>query len=534
MVIEMKRYKAIWGAGFLGGKELLMLGRENVDFFIDTNIKKKGTCFSSKPVVYIDEISNWDELYIYVPETYLLSIEPVLKSHNLELGIDYELFDGKYTFAFNSLVKDYNRAINDLVEKQDDLKNKVLFWGWDFSEKRSYNEYFKKIHAKNMDFKYAVIAENLWSGIEIAEKKNEVPTVMAPNVFCFEAYLVTNDKIYDLNEKEKEIISKAVVMLRKFCPEITQACAVLQVGYMLEYIKKVLELCEPEYIFASGARNVRSMLLEYACKGKNKIIYASPGILPGTYTFDPYGETGHSIPNIDVLEFRNKVITKEEFEDSRNIINELKESGENRKLLQDFDLNSLCFADGKYPKILFAAQPDTDFTPYDEEVQTHYSPVFKTSREAGMYISEICEKNNWNYIFKSHPMYVHDGIELELQGDAIHIKQGNINTLIDNVDVIVTIQSSVSYTALIRNKPVVMLGYNQLKEKGCCYEAYVLDDIEVMMKKALENQFTDEMKKNFILHIAQLKKYYLYDDLSQKSVPRGKILFESVQEIFGD
>lgn len=534
MVVKMKRYKAIWGAGFLGGKELLMLGSENIDFFIDANIKKKGTHFSSKPVVYVDEISDWTELYIYIPETYLLSIEPILKSHNFELGTDYELFDGKYKFDFNSLVKDYNRAINDLVEKQADLKNKVLFWGWDFSEKRSYNEYFEKIHAKNTDFEYAVVSENLWSGIEVAEKKNGVPTVMPPNVFCFEAYLVENNKIDDSNESDEEIISKAVEMLRKFCPEITQACAALQVKYMLEYIKKVLELCEPKYIFASGARNVRSMLLEYACKGENKIIYASPGILPGTYTLDPYGETGHSVPNQDSLEFRNKVITDAEFEDSRNIIKELNESGENRKLLQDFDLDSLCFTDDKRPTILFAAQPDTDFTPYDEEVQTYYSPIFKTSREAGVHISKICEKNGWNYIFKSHPMYIHDGIEQELQGNAIHIKQGNINTLIDNVDVVVTIQSSVSYTALIRNKPVVMLGYNQLKEKGCCYEAYTLDNIELMMKKALESKVTDEMEKNFILHIAQIKKYYLYDDLSQKSSPRGKILFESVQEIFGN
>ena len=39
-------------------------------------------------------------------------------------------------------------------------------------------------------------------------------------------------------------------------------------------------------------------------------------------------------------------------------------------------------------------------------------------------------------------MYIHDGIEQELQGNAIHIKQGNINTLIDNVDVVFYLENT--------------------------------------------------------------------------------------------
>ncbi|WP_335783115.1 hypothetical protein, partial [Campylobacter jejuni] len=93
---------------------------------------------------------------------------------------------------------------------------------------------------------------------------------------------------------------------------------------------------------------------------------------------------------------------------------------------------------------------------------------------------------------------------------------------IDLADVVVTILSQSSYEALMRNKPVVMLGYTHLKHKNCTYEAFAKDDVEQILDKAIKDGFTEEMRKNFHSHIARLLKYYLYDDYVARKFKYGK------------
>lgn len=529
----MKKYTAIWGAGFLGGRESVAIGKYNLDFFIDANVKKRGTTFGSKPVIWVGDVDNWNDLYIYIPRTYFLSIAPILEQNNLQENIDYELFDGKIFLDYSSMKCDYSRAIKELFEHKDDLRDKILFWGWDFSEKRSYNKYFKAVQSKNPAFSYAVIAENLWVDRVEAEKKNEAPTIMAPNVFCYESFLKTIDESIDetFYNKEEAIILKATERLKKFCPKIEHECAVMQVICMLKYIDAVLEILEPQCLFLSWHRNVRSMLIEYRCKQNNIIIYAAPGVIPGTYLFDTLGEMGRCLPNYNIVKFRESYVSEEDIINARNLIAELRRTGESRKVQQDIEVEHLFEENRMRPTIMFAAQPDTDFTPYDEEVRNHYSPIFETSREAGIAISKLCKENGWNYIFKSHPMYPQDGIENELAEGTIYVEQGDINKLIDAVDLVITIQSSVSYTAMIRNKPIVMLGYNQMRGKGCVYEAFDFPNIEKTIKQALLCGVTEQQRNKFIIHVAQLLKYYLYDDLSHGNNLRGKNVFSSIDEI---
>lgn len=67
-----------------------------------------------------------------------------------------------------------------------------------------------------------------------------------------------------------------------------------------------------------------------------------------------------------------------------------------------------------------------------------------------------------------------------------------------------------------------MLGYNQLRGKGCVYEAFQLDQIDYVINSAIKNGFTQEQQEAFRTHIAQMCKYYLYDDQSNKEIKYGK------------
>ena len=78
--------------------------------------------------------------------------------------------------------------------------------------------------------------------------------------------------------------------------------------------------------------------------------------------------------------------------------------------------------------------------------------------------------------------------------------------------------SQVSYLALIREKPVVMLGYIQLRQQGCTYEAFERDRIEEILSEAIR----EEMREAFTCHVARLEKAYLYDDMSDKGIKIGR------------
>ena len=134
--------------------------------------------------------------------------------------------------------------------------------------------------------------------------------------------------------------------------------------------------------------------------------------------------------------------------------------------------------------------------------------MFKSSDEAAIYLAELCKKNNWNYIYKPHPMMMECFVEEVIPHNTIFADNVDINDLIDLADVVVTIVSTVSYNALIRKKKVLMLGYTQLKNKECTYEAFEKEQIESELKKAIMKEKQEFMENKFILHVAQISRYY--------------------------
>ena len=122
-------------------------------------------------------------------------------------------------------------------------------------------------------------------------------------------------------------------------------------------------------------------------------------------------------------------------------------------------------------------------------------------------------------IYKPHP-----GVEPAawLPESLNIIKECDINDVIAYADVTVAILSSTSYVALVQEKPVVVLGYTHLRGKGCCYEAFERDKIEPAINEALANGMTDEMKVNFTRHIAQMNKYYLFDNGLEREIRYGR------------
>ena len=177
------------------------------------------------------------------------------------------------------------------------------------------------------------------------------------------------------------------------------------------------------------------------------------------------------------------------------------------------------------PTILYAGVNDYEsgLTPYTNETQKYHSPYIKSSNDGAKKILKFAKKNNWNFIYKPHPrVHIFSGDNYEFDKDVIIAKDVDINDVIDISDVVVTILSQVSYASLIREKATVMLGYTQLKGKGCCYEAFQEEILEKTLTDAIDKGYTEKQRSAFEKHVAQMLKYNLYNDLTIKAIEYGQ------------
>lgn len=146
--------------------------------------------------------------------------------------------------------------------------------------------------------------------------------------------------------------------------------------------------------------------------------------------------------------------------------------------------------------------------------------------EALEYLRILSLRNNWTLLYKPHPIMERMGESTDNAGGEYLLKNANIDEVIDCSNVVVTILSQSAYTALLRDKPVVMLGYTQLKYSDCTYEAFSKRKIELQIKRAFKYGVTQRQKERFREHTARLLKYYLLDDGRHPDFPFGRKIEE--------
>jgi len=275
---------------------------------------------------------------------------------------------------------------------------------------------------------------------------------------------------------------------------------------------------------------------EYVCQLQNVVIIRGEhGVLPGTYTFDIMGEMGASAPAVYAKEFRKLLVTKEELLRAGEIWDYIRSSGINRKIQWKGNINAIKEKlDKNRPTIFVAGQNDeaSGIYPYTENVKKYHSPIFASSTQAATVLGELAKKNNWNIVYKPHPYIILSKEERHMLQKQVILAEGiGVNYLIELSDVVVTIVSQTAYMALLHDTPVLMLGYIQLRDKGCTYQAFTEEAIEPELKSALQNGFTESQRNAFQMHIAQLVKYYLYDDYCDRELRYGRSYPTSMDEL---
>lgn len=277
-----------------------------------------------------------------------------------------------------------------------------------------------------------------------------------------------------------------------------------------------IRLMQPKLIVIWNAFHPLSQTTAYCARLSGiPIAYAEFGVLPGSLNVDFAGQMGESAVAQNAKAFQALPLDDADLKTAQHVLDSLADTGANRRRqsgygVSDFAETVRAQANGR-PIVLFAGHNDlaAGTYPYTETSRQFHSPMFETSSAAGHALIDICAENEWHLLYKPHPFFQkHEG--LETHPNMTRVGDVNINECVDLADVVCTVLSQVSYIARIRQKPVVMLGYNQMLGKGVSYEAYTPDAISPTIATALDVGVSDGQQANWIDHTARLIRHYLY------------------------
>jgi len=524
--MKEQRKIAVWGAGKRG----LLLAHSNmrIDFFIDNDIEKKGKTVLGREILHPSDISNWDDIYIYISliRTYAEAVCKQLEEYGLEAGKDFEIWNDFAMYSLDKCVRDYEEKVADMEQNlnlNENIDKKILYWGAMNHLDTIYTSHFLEVLQEN--------------------DKCEVISLMqreiAPPFFL-------STKLY-VDGVEKGISKRGDFVEKEFISQIAEQMEAdvqlydidsffVKAYYTYQYVLRVVEKVQPVLIICNDSVNpVHRIVRKIAEIKQIPIIFMHQGVLPGTISFDIEGEVGESLLALYSEKFCKMEITVGEKERAKEVIDFLKHSKLNRKEQPKSNMEEIrARLDVTKKTVFYCGQndPRSYMVPYTEETRRYYSPVFKSTFDGLCYVAELCEKNGWNLLYKPHPMYV-VGAELErLPKNVIFVEKADINDIIDISDAMVTILSSTNYISMIREKPVVMLGYNWTMNNGCTYEAYSKEEIERCIQQALTEGYSIEQKDAFLSHVARCLKYYVYDDMKTRELRYGKKMPEKIDDFF--
>ena len=516
----------VWGTGVRAREIVWQIGIESIDFFIDNNVRYD--TFFEKPVVSPQEIINWKELYIHIPSSYFKEIIPILKKNGLVENVNYienlGFIEPDYLYAEQILRYGIDRVTT--LAKRTGVK-KICNWG-NFWNVEGWGVFYANLVNRYRDEIVVVIESCSMTSKEINDYI-QADALSVPSIGYGKVKVrnLPDDALDEMIKAIQKDIPKKVltelaesIYLRK--PSIGKKSSLYNACAIYKFMVSMLEAFNFELMIINGSDAPERMFLAQICQKRGiKFICTHPSVLPGTISFDPGGDMGSSMPAVHYEAFRSLPVYDQDKTKAIKVLDELRNNRLNRyRQLRNeaIEIIKKKLIPGR-PTVFCAAQCDDGacLIPYTENSRTYHSPMFKSSIESAVFLASICKRRNWNIIYKSHPLYAKfDRVDL-LPNNVIYVDACDINDIIDLSDVVTTIRSSTNYVALIRQRPVLMLGYTQTRGQGCTYEAFEREAVELELEKALSEGFTQAQQEAFIEHVARLLKYYLYDD----TLPRG-------------
>lgn len=505
----------IWGTGNVCNHVLKSDPKLIPDFFLDSDASKTNLEIYGKKILHPSQVQNWMDLYIIVAIDNYVTIKQYLQDLGLKEKEQFVWYrDYLFDKTLPEMMEEAETFLSALKKMAPLYRGKSIIFSDFLAFDKGICDYINAWQAKGLDA--VLLSEAYWVGNKLAEEKMSIPVCRLPAVLARNQYLQeeieVSRAIIDFVEG-KSFLREASENLRMGYPKMAEGYEYVICYWADKIVHTLIENWEPKEVILWNAFYAFHFIVRKICEEKDiPVKYMEFGNIPGMIQVETQGQMGESIPARFPEKILNIDISEAEYREAEKLIEQLYQNRTNRNKQpknQLIDIIKRQLMNDK-PLILYMGQNDNaaGLQPYTENSRKYHSPIFASSDEAAVYLAEICRKNGWNYIYKPHPMMMQNFQKESMPDNVIVVDEVDINDLIDLSDVVVTILSTVSYIALIRQKPVLMLGYTQLKEKGCTYESFVLEKIESELKRALSQGLSDKMKVRFVEHVAQMKKHY--------------------------
>lgn len=547
----VNRIIVYWGTGEVSNNIVCQNILLSPSFYIDNSIEKSGKYFHGKIIRHPSQVDDWKKYYVIVATDYFKDIAKQLRGYGLKEKEDFLYYkDTSNNINEERLVSEVFRFVEEMEEKKCEYQNRIIIFADFISYDRGICNFVNQWDKKAGGHRLLLFSEATWLSMEVTKSKMEVDTLILPQMFGKNRYLKKSDKVIDFESaeahmgykkerkgrfkeecEEKDYLKWSAENLRLRHNDMEKNYEYLFCHYTVFLVERILDELRPRKVILWNAFQAFHHIIRNLCnKHGIEVAYMEFGNIPGTVFVESYGQMGESFPACETEKFMSISVMDDDIEAAGKIRKFLKETELNRNIQPDKGIvEELRKKMNKgRPVIFYAGQNDFEsgMQPYCENARKYHSPVFTGSYDAAEYLSEICEKNDWNFIFKPHPvmnMFTGD-YGKKLKGTTIVVEKANINELVDFADVTVTILSTVCYISLIRERPTLLLGCTQLRDKGCTYQAFDKNNIEAELRRALAEGFTESQKRAFEKHMIQLIKYCSYYDLQIRNVKYGKEL----------
>lgn len=273
----------------------------------------------------------------------------------------------------------------------------------------------------------------------------------------------------------------------------------------------ILRIIQPDIIFVwNGMATIRWVYANSAKELNIPLFFLEKGMFPDSWYIDPYGIGFNSKP-AKTKKIEN--ISSFDINDFKNKIEEIDKKGKSawgqpdriniKKLKQKLKINN------KQKIIFFPGQVD------DDTNIVLFSKYFKSTFDA---LKAVCDsiKNDALFIIaKPHPKGISNINDLNnvISNKGVLISDINIIDAIELSDIIVTINSTVGFEALLRKKPVLFLGDSIVSNKKFTFQYRPGIELNEQIKMCLDDHYKNSSKnyhKALMFGAFLDKKYYLY------------------------
>lgn len=272
---------------------------------------------------------------------------------------------------------------------------------------------------------------------------------------------------------------------------------------MVEFLKQT----EGDRVLCWGAYHCAGRFMREHRSRFLELLFLEYGMLPGHILCDASGLNGESWVVRRNFDYSKLMLDDSDRLKARNYIQQVAATKTSNKT---YDASCDCLLP-EQARVLVAGIElfGAGILPRDQKESYEGSPLYEDNVSL---LRDLCSEVGQNVcvVYKGHPnMDRYEGF-LETQGQYVVAGKEDIFQLIEKVDVVVTLMSSVAQLALIAGKPVVLAGKNPMWGKGCTWEVNSRESIGEVVYSALAQGLTDTQRSAFVDYVARELKYVMY------------------------